>query len=104
MALYLISYDISEKDVTKNQSLNQCLSNFLKEMGAKQILPSLWVMSREGIGEAHELYKQVKSFGMPPGPLLIQGLLKDAAWDKLLIGTDAFQKLLESARTIDPIR
>jgi hypothetical protein len=93
MALYLISYDISSKDEFEYQPL----WDHLKEIGAKRILYSEWVVVAP-TGKAQAIYGNIAPLTNGPDRLLIQEILKDAAWDKLLISDEEFRRLLVSAR------
>jgi len=77
MALYLISYDIAEKDAFEYQNL----WNKLEALGATRILYSEWVL-KGGTGMAETIYE----------------VTDDAHWDKLLIPDEEFRKLLKHAR------
>lgn len=93
MALYLISYDISEQDQFEYQGL----WDKLKEIGAVRILYSEWL--RVGsTGQANAIYQAVAPKTQKKDRLLVQEVTNDAAWDKLLIPDDEFRKLLQSAR------
>lgn len=93
MALYLISYDINEKDAFEYQGL----WDKLKQLGAVRILYSEWVIV-ENTGRASTIYQEVAPKTQKKDRLLVQEITKDAAWDQLLISDDSFQTLLESAR------
>jgi hypothetical protein len=93
MALYLISYDIAEKDKAEYGPLWA----HLEEIGAVKILFSEWVVVAD-VGHAHSLYADIAPLVRIPDRLLIQEILKDAAWDKLLISDADFNTLLRSAR------
>jgi CRISPR/Cas system-associated endoribonuclease Cas2 len=93
MALYLISYDISEKDAFEYQPL----WDKLKEMGAARILYSEWVITGD-VGKARSIYDKIAPLTQMKDRLLIQELTKDAVWDKLLIRDDTFRKWLAHAR------
>ena len=93
MALYLISYDISEKDAFEYQAL----WDRLKSIGATRILYSEWVVTGD-VGTAGSIYTQIAPLTQLKDRLLVQELTKDAQWDKLLIPDEAFRKLLALAR------
>jgi len=93
MALYLISYDISEKDAAEYQPL----WDLLKKIGAVKILYSEWVVLA-GANEAGDIYNRIAPLTKPPDRLLVQEMGMNAAWDKLLISDEAFRKLARSAR------
>ncbi len=93
MALYLISYDINEKDAFEYQPL----WDKLKQMGAARILYSEWVITGE-IGAAASIYNKIAPLTQGKDRLLVQEILKDAVWDKLLIQDDTFRKWLAHAR------
>lgn len=93
MALYLISYDISEKDAFEYKAL----WDRLRTMGATKILYSEWVIA-DDVGKATAIYSQIAPLTQLKDRLLVQELTKDAQWDKLLISDDAFRQLLAYAR------
>jgi hypothetical protein len=93
MALYLISYDINEKDDFEYGPLWQRL----KSMGAVKLLDSEWAMEADE-SSASTIYVRLAPMVQLKDRLLIQELTSDAAWDKVMISDDAFQKLLRSAR------
>jgi hypothetical protein len=93
MALYLISYDISEKDAFEYQGL----WDRLKDLGAVRILYSEWAVIAE-VGQANTLYARIAPATQMKDRLLVQELTKGAQWDKLLITDEAFRKLLSYAR------
>jgi len=95
MALYLVSYDISEKDAAYKP-----LRDFFKRIGAVNILSSGWLVKREP-GAANNLYDQIVALDVRPGRLLVQEVGADAAWDKLLITDDDFKTRLRSARDLN---
>ncbi len=93
MALYLISYDIAEKDAFEYQALWDRLA----AIGAVKILYSEWAITG-AVGQAAQIYGQVAPLTQEKDRLLVQELTKDAKWDKLLISDDVFNKLLLAAR------
>ncbi len=93
MALYLISYDISEKDAAEYQPL----WDLLKKMGAVKILYSEWVVP-EVADKAADIYNRIAPLTKQADRLLVQEMGMNAAWDKLLISDEAFRKLIRSAR------
>jgi len=84
MALYLISYDIAEKDAFEYGPLWEKL----KEMGAVRILYSEWIIRGHS---ANDIYNELASLVQPKDRLLIQGMTQEASWDKLIISDDAFR-------------
>lgn len=92
MALYLISYDINEKDAFEYEGLWAKL----REIGATRILYSEWVVKGNS---SHSIYDKVAVTIQDKDRLLVQEVTDDAIWDKLLISDSAFQKLLLSARS-----
>ena len=94
MALYLISYDINEKDEFEYGPLWQRL----KSMGAVKILDSEWAMEADE-SSASTIYVRLAPMVQLKDRILIQELSSDAAWDKVMISDDAFLKLLRSARS-----
>jgi hypothetical protein len=93
MALYLISYDIAEKDAFEYEGL----WDRLKTLGATKILYSEWVLPRE-VGTSSEIYDEICGLIQGKDRLLVQEITKDAMWDKLLISDDVFKRLLGNAR------
>jgi len=93
MALYLISYDISQKDAAEYQPL----WDLLKKIGAVKILYSEWLVPDEA-DKAVEIYNKIAPLTKQADRLLVQEIGMNASWDKLLISDDAFRKLVRSAR------
>lgn len=93
MALYLISYDIAEKDAFEYQPL----WDRLEKLNAKRILYSEWVVIAE-VGESSSIYSKIAPLTQKKDRLLVQELTKDAQWDKLLISDDTFRQFLAHAR------
>lgn len=93
MALYLISYDINEKDAFEYEHLWARL----KEIGALRILYSEWALA-EKTARARAIYDEIAPLTQAKDRLLVQELTDDAAWDKLLISDAEYNKLLASAR------
>jgi len=93
MALYLISYDINEKDAFEYKPLWERL----EQLGAVRILYSEWALEDE-VGRAGAIYQAVGPLTQQKDRLLVQELTNDASWDKLIIKDDVFQKLLSVAR------
>ena len=91
MALYLISYDIDEKDKSEYEALWAHLRN----IGAVKVLYSEWVVKGSS---ASAIYDGIAPFVKLPDRLLVVGLVYDAMWDKLLITNDAFSQLMLAAR------
>ena len=93
MALYLISYDINEKDAFEYKPL----WNLLKDIGAIKILYSEWAII-EKVVRAKAIYDIVAPLIQEKDRLIVQELTKDAVWDKLLISDTKFNELLANAR------
>jgi hypothetical protein len=93
MALYLISYDIAEKDAFEYKPLWARL----EQLGAVKILYSEWAIADE-TGKALTIYGEIAPLTQQKDRLLVQELTKDAKWDQLLISDVAFNKLLTYAR------
>lgn len=93
MALYLISYDISEKDADEYQDLWA----LLEKLGAVKILYSEWVVI-DDVGKATAIYDKIAPKTRASDRLLVQEVTKDAQWDKLLISDEKFRALLVHAR------
>jgi hypothetical protein len=93
MALYLISYDINEKDAFEYDALWARL----KQLGAERILYSEWILIDE-VDRAGAIYKEIAPKTQKKDRLLVQEVTKDAQWDQLLIPDEIFRKFLQSAR------
>lgn len=93
MALYLISYDINEKDAFEYDKLWA----ELRAMGAQRILYSEWVVTDE-VDQASVIYSRIAPLTQKKDRLLVQEITKDATWDKLMIGDDTFRNILRKAR------
>jgi CRISPR/Cas system-associated endoribonuclease Cas2 len=93
MALYLISYDIAEKDAWEYQPLY----DLLEAWGAKRILYSEWIVTND-TGQAASIYNEIAPLTQQKDRLLVQEITKDASWDKLMITDAAFNRFIESAR------
>ena len=93
MALYLISYDIAEKDAFEYQNL----WDKLEQLGAVKILYSEWVITGD-TGAAASIYGKIAPLTQKKDRLLVQEILKDARWDKLLISDEKFNAFLAHAR------
>jgi hypothetical protein len=95
MALYLISYDIAEKDAFEYGPLWERL----KTLGAVKILYSEWIISG-GIGQSETIYNEIAPLTQKKDRLLIQEMTKDFYCDQLLISDDAFRAIvLKHARS-----
>lgn len=88
MALYLISYDISEKDAFEYDALWEKL----RSMGAKRILYSEWVVPSDA-SHANVIYDQIAPLIQGKDRLLVQEIANNAAWDKLMIDNQVFKNL-----------
>lgn len=93
MALYLISYDIADKDKDEYQEL----WDLLERIGATKILYSEWVLA-DKVGKSASIYNQIAPKTRQRDRLLVQEITNDANWDKLLIPDEEFRILLRSAR------
>jgi len=85
--LFLISYDINEKDAFEYKPLWARLG----EIGAKRILYSEWVVSGSS---ASQLYDQIAPLLQKKDRLLVQEVTSNVSWDKLLIGDAEFRNLV----------
>lgn len=94
MALYLVSYDISENDAFEYENLWAKL----REMKALKILYSEWVLVGV-VGAASTIYDKLAPLTQGKDRLLVQEILGDAVWDKLLLTDEKFRELLKSARS-----
>lgn len=93
MALYLISYDINEKDAFEYDKLWAAL----KQMNAVRILYSEWVIV-DNPNRAGEIYSELAPLTQQKDRVLVQELGANAGWDKLLISDENFKKWLAHAR------
>jgi len=93
MAAYLISYDIAEKDAFEYQPL----WDKLKALGAQRILYSEWIVTG-GPDQTGAIYDEIAPLIQSKDRLLIQELLANAHWNKLLINDDSFRALVLQAR------
>ena len=93
MALYLISYEIAEKDGFDYGAL----WTRLKALGAAKTLHSEWALA-DNIGRASDIYAEIAPLIQENDRLLVQEVTRDARYDKLLIADDSFEKLRERAR------
>jgi hypothetical protein len=93
MALYLISYDLAEKDKFEYEPLWTAL----KSMGAVRILYSEWLVPSPS-GRAAAIYESIAPLTLMTDRLLILEVLSDARWDKLLVTDEQFQSLMQQAR------
>jgi len=84
MPLYLVSYDIAEKDAWEYGSLWEKL----KEMGAVRILYSEWVVNGKS---ATDVYNALAALIQKKDRLLVLGMTDEATWDKLMIPDDEFR-------------
>jgi hypothetical protein len=89
MALYLISYDIIDKDKFEYEPLWAKL----RAMGATKILYSEWVVSG-GTGEARNIYDKIAPLTTLSDRILVQEITKDAVWDKLLTADETFSSIV----------
>jgi hypothetical protein len=86
MSLYLISYDIAEKDAWEYDALWKKL----EWMGAKKILYSEWVVRGTS---ASNVYNELAPLVQKKDRLLVQGMTNEATWDKLMISDDEFRSM-----------
>jgi hypothetical protein len=93
MALYLISYDINEKDAFEYKRLWAKLD----ELGATKILYSEWVLPG-GSNQQGTIYNEIAPLTQGKDRLLVQEIGAASHWDKLLISDDEFRNLLRNSR------
>jgi hypothetical protein len=93
MALYLISYDIAEKDEFEYGPLWAKLKN----IGAVKILYSEWLLV-EGVNKSTAVYGEIAPLTQGKDRLLVQEVTADATWDKLMVSDAKFKELMRSAR------
>jgi len=94
MALYLISYDINDKDKDEYESLWAAL----RQLGAVKVLYSEWMLVGN-TGQAKLIADQILAHLRTADRLLVQEVTTDAAWHNLMISDDAFRELLRYARS-----
>jgi len=93
MALYLVSYDIAQKDAFEYDGLWAKL----KKLNAVRILYSEWIVSADP-NESATIYDDIAPNIQAKDRLLVQEITNDATWDKLMISDDLFRKWLMKAR------
>jgi hypothetical protein len=91
MALFLISYDINEK----NKEEYEPLWAALREMGAVKILYSEWVVSGGPAG-AVTIYNKLSPIIKSTDRLLVQEVTLNSSWDRLLISDDEFTAIVRA--------
>lgn len=91
MALYLISYDINEKNKEEYQELWRKLA----EMQAVKILYSEYIVPGSG-GTAQDVYKELSPLIRSADRLLVTEIVNNAAWDRLLISDEQFVAYVRS--------
>jgi hypothetical protein len=97
MALYLVSYDIAEKDKAEYEDLWAKL----KEIKATKILYSEWLVVKDHQSPgntAKDIFNLLSPLIRKDDRLLVQELGGYAAWDKLLISEEKFKELVNNAR------
>ena len=94
MALYLVSYDIAEKDKSEYQPLYDQLIS----LSATKILLSEWLIPGDE-GKEHEIYFSLSRLVSKGDRLLVNEITKRAVYGDLLISSVAFQSLLCYARS-----
>lgn len=93
MALYLISYDIAEKDAFEYEPLWEKL----REIKAERILYSEWVVIADS-GQSGAIYDIIAPLTQQKDKILVQEVTTDAHWDKLMVSDDDFRDFLLNAR------
>ena len=93
MSVYLISYDINEK----NKEEYQPLWDKLAEMQAVKILYSEYLVVGRPFHHI-EIYEQLSPLIRSNDRLLVQEVVQNSAWDRLLISDEEFRAILKSAR------
>jgi CRISPR-associated endonuclease Cas2 len=91
MALYLISYDIDEKDKKEYEPLWA----LLKQLGAVKILYSEWII-KGGVNDAEKIYDKIMPILKEADRLLVHEVAQNAYWDKLLISDEVFAQLVRA--------
>lgn len=94
MALYLISYDIAEKDRNEYQPLWDLLARWR----AARVLYSEWVVVDEAPGMAKQMADEIWKILQPQDRLLVQEVTRDAAWANLRVSDDTYIAWLGSCR------
>jgi hypothetical protein len=90
MALYLVSYDIAEKDRDEYTELWAALRN----LKAVRILFSEWVVATASDGVAQRIYDHLAPYIRQADRLLVQEMAREAIWDKLMISDEKFRSLV----------
>jgi hypothetical protein len=94
MTLYLISYDIADKDKDEYETLWAKL----RELKAAKILYSEWIIIREHSpsgNTANDIYEMLSPLIRKGDRLLVQELAGYAAWDSLIMNSATFKDLVE---------
>jgi hypothetical protein len=89
MAVFLVSYDINHK----NESEYEDLWALLEQWGAVKILFSEWIIIGQP-GAASGIYNELSPVIKSNDRLLVQGVGRDCAWDRLLISDDRFRQIV----------
>jgi hypothetical protein len=90
VALYLISYDINEKDSFEYEGL------WVEARGTRGGADSLLRVGNEE--RRRQGGRAIAPLTQKKDRLLVQEITNDAVWDKLLITDGAFQSLITNAR------
>jgi len=89
MALYLVSYDIGDKDKFEYGPLWA----MLRSLNAQRIMYSEWLVTSE-YGTAQQIYDKIAPLTLVSDRLLVQEVTQNASWDKLLISDDTFRSIV----------
>jgi hypothetical protein len=91
MAVFLISYDIKEKDAFEYDNLWAAL----KQLGASKILYSEWVIAG---GTKESIYKALSPYVLDKDRLLVIELKNNGIWNgRLMIKSSEFLEIMASA-------
>lgn len=92
MAVYLISYDIAEKDAFEYEGLWA----ELRRIGAVKILYSEWALSHSSTN-CTQLYNTLAKKIQDKDKLLVVQLSGGGTWNKLLSSDQVFQSIMANA-------
>jgi CRISPR/Cas system-associated endoribonuclease Cas2 len=92
MAVYLISYDIAEKDNFEYEGLWA----ELERIKAVRILYSEWVLAHSSTS-CTEIYNVIAKKVQGKDKLLVVQLAESAIWDKLMISDQVFTNIMAKA-------
>jgi hypothetical protein len=94
MALYLISFDLSDPLTNDYEPL----WDFLGGSGARQILHSAWLVRGE-VGQVSDLYGKIQPLLHTIDRLLVHEIFRETAYINLGVSDKEFQRLLDQSAT-----